>query len=193
MQCAGGESTGYFLKQGAFVTGLDISENCCNIYKKRYPKCNIVCSSILDTQFSDSSFDIIMTDSLHHLHPYVNQGMSEICRILKPGGYFCCWEPVSGSLIDLMRKIWYKMDKKYFMENEGSINIEKLIKFHKNQFEIINHIYGGNLAYVFVNLSMALRIPLKIIKLYAPSFITVENVLNRFQPKFFSCWVLALF
>ena len=101
--CGGGESTGYFIKHGASVAGLDISESCCAIYQKRYPECPVMCSSILKTQFSDSSFDIIMTDSLHHIHPYVNHGINEILRILKPGGYFCCWEPVSGSLVDLLR------------------------------------------------------------------------------------------
>ena len=191
--CGGGESTGYFLRHGATVTGLDISDNCCAIYNKRYPECNVVCSSILETQFLDNSFDIVITDSLHHLHPYVNKAMKEIYRILKPGGYFCCWEPVSGSLIDIFRKIWYKIDKKYFQKNEKSIDIVRLIKLYKNHFENTNCIYGGNLAYIFINSAGILRIPLNLVKLYAPILIPAENILNCFQPKFFSCWVLGLF
>jgi ubiquinone/menaquinone biosynthesis C-methylase UbiE len=190
--CGGGESTGYFLKHGALVTGLDISENCCAIYRKRYPECSVVCSSILNTQFTDSSFDIVMTDSLHHLHPYVNQGMDEIRRILKPGGYFCFWEPISHSLADLLRKIWYRMDARYFLENEGSIDIKRLVESQANYFEMIDCIYGGNLAYLFVNLSMALRIPVRIVKFYSPLFIAAESFLDRFQPKFLSCWALCL-
>lgn len=190
--CGGGVSTGYFLRHGAFVSGLDISENCCAVYRKRYPKCSVMCSSILKTQFTDSSFDIIMTDSLHHLHPYVNQGMNEIRRILKPGGYFCCWEPVSGSLVDLLRKTWYKADTKYFLENEESIDIRRLVESQAHYFQMVDCIYGGNLAYLFVNLSMAFRIPIGVVKFYAPVFIAVENLLSRFQPRFLSCWALCL-
>jgi len=190
--CGGGESTGYFFRHGALVTGLDISENCCAIYRKRYPECSVVCSSILDTQFAGSSFDIVMTGSLHHLHPYVNQGMDEIRRILKPGGYFCCWERILHSLAYLLRKSLYRMDARYFLENEGSIDIKRLVQTQAHHFQMVDCVYGGNLAYLFVNLSMALRIPVRIVKFYSPLFIVAESFLDRFQPKFLSCWALCL-
>lgn len=190
--CGGGEATGYFLGHGAVVTGLDISENCCTIYRKRYPECSVMCSSILETQLSDSSFDIVITDSLHHLHPYVNQGMNEIRRILKPGGYFCCWEPVSGSLVDLLRKAWYKTDTKYFLENEKAIDIRQLVESQEHYFQMVDCIYGGNLAYLFVNLSMTFHIPIGFVKFYAPVLIAAENFLNRLQFRFLSCWALCL-
>jgi len=176
----------------SIVTGLDISEKCCAIYRKRYPECSVMYSSILNTQFTDSFFDIVITDSLHHLHPYVSQGMNEICRILKPGGYFCCYEPVSGSLVDFLRKTWYKIDPKYFLQNERSIDIKRLVESQAHYFQRVDCIYGGNLAYLFVNLSMAFRVPIGILKFYAPVLIAVENLLNRIQPQILSCWALCL-
>src|SRR5256885_2242047 len=44
--CGGGESTGYFRQRGAHVVGLDIADECCRIYKARFPDGEIVCSSI---------------------------------------------------------------------------------------------------------------------------------------------------
>ena len=192
--CGGGEATAYFLRHGSTVTGLDISEACCRIYSQRYAKqnCKVVCSSILRTDFPDSCFDIVLTDSLHHLHPQVDQAMKEIFRILKPNGYFCCWEPSAGSFIDLFRRAWYRLDKKYFMNNERAIDVHRLEKSHQNRFELIKKTFGGNLAYLFVNCSMAFRINEKLVKFYAPAFIAIEGFLNRFQTRFVSCWALCL-
>jgi ubiquinone/menaquinone biosynthesis C-methylase UbiE len=41
--------------------------------------------------------------------------MKEFYRILKPGGHLLLWEPSAGSILNLLRKIWYKLDKKYFI------------------------------------------------------------------------------
>ena len=190
--CGGGEGTSYLMTRGADIVGLDISEECCNIYKSRYPKSKVVCSSILQTEFPDSCFDIVLTDSLHHLHPNVDKGVAEIYRILKPNGYFCCWEPSSHSLPDMFRRIWYQLDQKFFEQNEQSIDMVSLERAHKNRFQVISTIYGGNVAYLLVNCSMALRIPPQFVRVYARHLIDFEKVLTRFQNRFLSMWVLSL-
>lgn len=126
--CGGGQFTGYLVKMGTEVTGLDISEKCCRIYKARFPGCKIVCGSILQTPFENDTFDLVVTDSLHHLYPYVDECITEILRILKPNGYLLMWEPSSGSIFDIARKIWYKIDPKYFEQNEKSIDCDLLKK-----------------------------------------------------------------
>ncbi|HLP44947.1 MAG TPA: class I SAM-dependent methyltransferase [Candidatus Kapabacteria bacterium] len=190
--CGGGQTTGFLLKNNALVTGLDISESQCEIYKKRYGSCDVVCSSIIETGFPDSYFDLVVMESLHHLYPHTDKGINEIHRILKPGGYFLLWEPCAGSIFDLFRKIWYKIDKYYFEKNERSIDLQKMMKFHDPQFELIQRKYGGNLAYLFVQESMVLRINPKIVNFYAQALLRVEKIVNRIQPPFLSLWVLAL-
>jgi len=191
--CGGGEATEYFLSKGSIVTGLDISEECCEIYKKRHQNNEIVCSSILSTKFQDNYFDIIVTDSLHHIHPHLNKGIAEIIRILKPNGYFHCWEPSEGSILDLARRIWYKLDNKFFMENEKSINIDRMNEKHKPKLKLIDKTYGGSIAYLLVIHAMPLRIPLSIVRVYAKFFMKVEDKIAYFHNRFFSCWVGALF
>jgi ubiquinone/menaquinone biosynthesis C-methylase UbiE len=190
--CGGGEATGYFLHHGSNVAGLDISEKCCEIYAARYKPCEIVCSSILQTCFPDSYFDVVITDSLHHLHPEIKRGITEIHRIMKPNALFCCWEPNARSFLNIVRKTWYKLDPNYFQNNEKAIDIEKLKRDHETRFEKIREIYGGNLAYIFVNLSMIMRIPEYYVKQFATLFISVENFINKIYANFISLWVICL-
>ncbi|MCG8605930.1 class I SAM-dependent methyltransferase [bacterium] len=190
--CGGGQGTGYLMARDANVVGLDISEKCCDIYRRRYSKARIVCSSILQTGFPDSYFDIIITDSLHHLPPNLEAAIAEIDRILKPGGYLCCWEPNANSLPDYLRRVWYRLDTKFFRENEQSISIDWLKRKYNDRFEVVSTTYGGNVAYLLVNCSMALRIPPRIVSVYAPALLFGERVLTPFQPKFMSLWVLCL-
>lgn len=190
--CGGGEATEYFLSKGAIVTGVDISENCCEIFRKKFPHMKVYCSSMLCTELESASFDFIITDSLHHLHPDVNHGITEILRLLKPGGSFMFWEPTNGSIFDIIRKMWYRFDSKYFQPNELSIDAKKILNDHHEKIEILSIKYGGNLAYILVNLTMALRLPIRYLKFYARPAIFVENILNKIQPKFFSFWVLCL-
>ena len=189
--CGGGEATGYLLQRGASVTGLDISDECCRIYGERFPGCHVVCKSIRDAEFQPASFDLVLTDSLHHLHPRVDEAIALIHRILKPNGLLCCWEPSRNSLIDLIRRGWYRLDKRYFQANERAIAVEDVLG-RPRVFSPQRVIYGGSVAYVFVNLSMALRIPVSLVNVYAPFFMSAERVLNRVHPRFLSCWVLCL-
>jgi ubiquinone/menaquinone biosynthesis C-methylase UbiE len=190
--CGGGEATVYLKARGAEVTGLDISERCCELYAQRFPDGKVVCASMLRTGLPDASFDLVLTDSLHHLHPYVREAMTEMNRILKPDGYFLCWEPNAGSVLDLARKIWYRLDRKFFESNEESIEIKKLMTSSGDAFEIVSNRYGGNVAYLFVNLSMALRIPTGLVTFYAPFFMWLERKLGIIRWRFVSAWVLCL-
>jgi SAM-dependent methyltransferase len=191
--CGGGENTHYLIGKGAVVTGLDISEKQCEIYRRRFPGCRVTCASILATNLDDRSFDLVMTESLHHLHPYVDQAVAEIGRVLKPGGLFVLWEPPAGAIPDFFRKIWYRLDQRYFEENERSIDVRVLRKRHDRTFEMLRCLYGGNVAHVFVQGSIFFRIPPSWVRFYAPALIRLDRALQILQTRLTSCWVLALF
>jgi SAM-dependent methyltransferase len=191
--CGGGENTGYFLSKGATVTGVDISERQCEIYQNRFPLSKVVCTTVTQTPFPDKHFDMIVTESLHHLHPEVSKGVAELHRLLKPGGYLLIWEPSAGSILDLMRKAWYKFDSKYFRDNEHSISLKRLVRDQSEQFTLEKYRYGGNIGYLFVHSSMHFRIPVKWIDTYASALLSVERLLMPLQTKLTACWVLALF
>lgn len=191
--CGGGQNTAALEGTGARVVGIDLSEGQCEQYARRFPDAQVRCGSILDTGFPDASFDLIVCESLHHLHPYVNDGMRELVRLLRPGGHLLVWEPSAGSVLDLARKVWYRLDRKYFEENEAAIDVERLARKHAGSVKLLRRRYGGNVAYLLVATSMVLRIPVKWVGRMAPVLMPVERVLGVLQTRLTSLWVLGLF
>jgi SAM-dependent methyltransferase len=185
--CGGGENTAYFLSRGAVVSAQDI----CELYRKRYPECAVERSSILGTGYPDASFDIVAINSLHHLHPYTSDAMCEIARLLKPGGYLLLWEPCSGSIADLARKLWYRLDRRCFLPNEAAINLAELLG-GSSKFEIVSERYGGNFEFLLVFSSMHFRIPQVFVGYYAPICHFLEKAMNRLNWRFLACWMLVL-
>jgi ubiquinone/menaquinone biosynthesis C-methylase UbiE len=191
--CGGGQSTFALMDYGFDFVGVDISDQQCINYKNRFPHSNVLRSSILETNFNDGEFDLIVTDSLHHLHPNVNQCIDEFIRLLKPGGVILLWEPSSGSIFDYLRRAWYRLDKKFFEDNEASIDIDRIKRDHMNSIELKKCIYGGNIGYLLINTSLILRINIKLMPIIYILFYPIDKFIEIFQTKQTSIWGLALF
>lgn len=93
-----GCGTGYFTKEivktGAFVTAIDISPELLDIAKLEIKESNVifVLDNAYDLSFDANSFDSIVGSSvLHHLE--IEKAVSEMFRVLKPGGSFYFTEP----------------------------------------------------------------------------------------------------
>ncbi|MFH1537900.1 MAG: class I SAM-dependent methyltransferase [bacterium] len=189
--CGTGQLAGALLDKGAEVTGLDISSEMLEEFKKRWPRCNTICASILNKDIESASFDaVVVAGGLHHLHPHVQKAIDEIHRILKPGGYFCLLEPHAGSLPDTIRRLWYRTDA-LFEENEHSIDVDKLIADNADRFEFVKTKFMGNIAYLFVLNSMVFRMPLLLKRIYAPLLFLLESFFNTFQGKRLSCMFIS--
>ena len=190
--CGGGENTGFFLEQGASVEGCDLSPEQCRIYAQRYPQCRVTCGSMLNTEYDDGTFNLVVVDSLHHLHPNVNECIDEVLRILRPDGYLLLWEPSAGSIFDLARKCWYRLDRRYFQENEKSIDVRAILRDRGHRLENVRTEYGGNVGYLLVFTNMVFRIPPFMLDYVAPALRATERCLLPLKTRPFACWVLAL-
>ena len=187
-----GQTTRYLTCLGADVTALDISEAAIDSLRKRFPGIKTLCASICDTKLKSGSLDcVVIIGGLHHLHPRLYDAIEEIHRILKKGGYFCFSEPPQGTLMDMIRKLWYRFDRGLFEENEAAIDIDELKKRYQLRFEFIKQKYMGNIAYLLVMNSLAFRIPLSIKPFYTPLLLRMEKIFERFQGKTFSCSLLC--
>lgn len=189
--CGSGQTTGYLLSKRAQVTGLDVSPRQIKSFKTRWPGVEARCASIFESNIAGESFDIVgIVGGLHHLHPNCALGVSEIHRLLKPGGYFCFAEPHKGSLPDALRKLWYKYDK-LFAPNEASIDLDQLKEQFAGKFDFQNELYLGNIAYLFVLNSMIFRIPVTLKSFYTPPAMACESFVNKFMTKRSSCFVVC--
>jgi SAM-dependent methyltransferase len=188
--CGGGQSSQFFNNFNCKILGVDISENQCNFFTKILPNQEVICSSILDFKV-DKKFDIIITDSLHHLHPNVNDVLNTLDSYLKEDGIIIFWEPNKDSIFDFFRRLIYKIDKKYFLDNEESISVRDITNNLRN-YRKINLIYGGNLGYLFLNLSMALRIKSEYKRYYFKIVMFIEKIINIVQFKNNSLWFILV-
>ena len=189
--CGTGQTTEYLLARGADVTGLDISNEVIESFRARWSNVHAVKRSLLDSGLPASSFDCVaVVGGLHHIHPNLNLAMREIHRILKPGGYLCFMEPHSGSLPDLIRRVWYKFDR-YFSDNEEAIDMKALQQEFRSKFDLSRADYGGNLAFLLVLNSLIFRIPVWAKKFYSPLLMKLEGKIDKLQGRLTSCFVVA--
>ena len=189
--CGSGQTTEYLLAHGANVTGLDISNEVIEQFHTRWTNAHAVNRSLLDSGLPDNSFDcVVVVGGLHHIHPNVKRAVTELHRVLKPGGHLCFMEPHSGSLPDLVRRVWYRCDR-FFSDNEASIDVARLQRDFQSHFELKRVQHLGNVAFLLVLNSLIFRLPPRVKKLLAPSLLKLEPLINKLQTKLTSCFVVA--
>jgi ubiquinone/menaquinone biosynthesis C-methylase UbiE len=143
--CGSGQMAEYLSSRGALVTGLDVSSEVINLFKRKLPQCGAVARSIFTSGFPDEHFDAVMVvGGLHHVHPDVGGAVAEIHRIVKPGGHFYFAEPHVGSLADMARQLWYRLDP-LFDANEAGIDLADLQRQNADRFDFVRTTYTGGL------------------------------------------------
>ena len=90
MGCGGGIDSAEFARNGALVTSADFSqtsvETTRNLLKEADLPVNVVRADATNLQFDDNTFDCVYSFGVLHHIPNVEKALSEIKRVLKPGG-----------------------------------------------------------------------------------------------------------
>ena len=189
--CGSGQTTEYLLAKRADVTGLDISNEAIESFSARWPNTKALRRSLFNSGLAADSFDCVaIVGGLHHIHPHLSEGLAEIHRVLKPGGYFCFMEPHAGSLPDVVRRFWYKHDR-LFADNEAAIDLRGIETEFAERFGFRAVKYQGNIAFLLVLNSLVFRIPAAWKPFYSRPLMTAERMLGFFQGRLSSCFVVA--
>lgn len=99
--------------------GLDLSRTLLKALKEGMPHVTAVHGDAQDLPFDDNSFDTVMLFSgLHHL-PKVEESLQGICRVLRSGGCFFCFEPND--------RAWYRAPMRFL---RGKKAIRDFIKIY---------------------------------------------------------------
>jgi ubiquinone/menaquinone biosynthesis C-methylase UbiE len=90
LACGNGRHIMWLAKEGASVTGVDISAELLSIVKKRLENeglsARLICSDITSMPLEDESFDAIVCDSFQVI-PDMRSALVESFRVLKTNGY----------------------------------------------------------------------------------------------------------
>ncbi len=90
--CGTGQLLREFAQFGCATTGIDLSEKMCDIAKTYPPDSKIICQNILDCNFDDEEFDVIIMQNSIHCFPLseANVLTRKVHNWLKPNGIFFC-------------------------------------------------------------------------------------------------------
>lgn len=99
--CGTGEQTIKALRAGAFVTAIDISPKSVELVIEKAKNLENLDSHLTalvedahHLSFCDNTFDVIIGNGILHHLPQLSQAISEIYRVLKPGGHAVFVEPM---------------------------------------------------------------------------------------------------
>ena len=120
------------------ITGIDMSDGMLKHHKGNHLK-----GSAEDIPFCSGMFDVVFCRSvLHHL-PNPEKALSEIIRVLKPGGKFVCWETNKSWIANIVRRFTQHGD--HFSEYHTAFsNLPSLVNKYFHSMEVK---YQGYLGY----------------------------------------------
>jgi ubiquinone/menaquinone biosynthesis C-methylase UbiE len=144
--CGNGEESIYVAKHGARkVHGIDISDVSIRNCRQRAAEeglgdvCEFQTMDAEALQYPDNHFDMIMEYGvLHHLD--LDKGMSELARVLKPGGVIICTETLAHN--PLIR--WYRQRTPHL---RTAWEVQHILG--KPQFAIIDRHFGQREMHFF--------------------------------------------
>lgn len=122
--------------------GIDISENMLHLAKSQLQNtAELVLGDAEHLPYEKNKFDAIYcNDSFHH-YPAPREVVSEVSRVLKPGGTFIigdCWQPFGArSIMNFYMKHSNEGDVKIYSEKEISIILSS--HFHEIKWTRINY------------------------------------------------------
>jgi len=88
-------ATGSWLSEHGTVTGVDFEPLALELYREARPKASLAVGSIASLPFADGSFDAVLcvTVLYHDAVADPVAAVSELGRVLRPGGTLCLMEP----------------------------------------------------------------------------------------------------
>ena len=92
VSCGAGGGASYIMRtfRPASYTGLDLNPASIDFCRRRHklPGLDFVQGDAEDLPFADQSFDAVINVEASHQYPHLDRFLSEVVRVLRPGGYF---------------------------------------------------------------------------------------------------------
>ena len=84
------------------ITGVDLSPNAVSLCNESYnlDNLNFLVGDSANLPFDDNSVDVVVNVESSHCYPSITDFISEVCRVLKPGGHLLYCDLVIDSSLD---------------------------------------------------------------------------------------------
>lgn len=133
------------------ITGVDLSPNAVSLCNNSYNlnNLNFLAGDSAKLPFEDNSVDVILNVESSHCYPSIPDFISEVCRVLKPGGHFLyCDLVIDSDLHDHLNKLKNNnlSDLNYIDITENIIKASELMTDDRN--DIINKVNSNFLRKV---------------------------------------------
>jgi len=133
------------------ITGVDLSPNAVSLCNNSYNlnNLNFLAGDSAKLPFEDNSVDVILNVESSHCYPSIPDFISEVCRVLKPGGHFLyCDLVIDSDLHDHLNKLKsnYLSNLNYIDITENIIKASELMTDDRN--DIINKVNSNFLRKV---------------------------------------------
>lgn len=169
----------------AKVTGFDISPSACEEFERIVGRPAIEVDLTKPYAEMDGHFDAaLIIGGLHHCVADLDTTLSNVARMLKPGGVLLMCEPNDGFVLERIRGLWYGQDKYFDADSEHALDHAELLKSVSGEFSLNSLSYIGGPAYFLILNSLILRVPLTWKPKLAPVLTRIERLYHHLPGKF---------
>jgi SAM-dependent methyltransferase len=180
LACGSGHSSLALLKRfpNAVVTGFDISSAACEDYRRNVGRPCIE-SDLTQPLLEASIFDAaIIVGGLHHCIADLPTVLHNLANMVRPGGRLLMLEPNRTFVLEVVRWLWYRLDKYFDAATERALSHAELVERAGAQFTPEKVAYYGGPGYFLIAQSLLFRIPKPVKRVIAPPLMVVERIFN---------------
>lgn len=163
---------------GISTTGYDISEAACRDYRTNIGGAAHQVDLTLPYTANVLHDAALVIGGLHHCVLDLKTTLTNVARIVRPGGRFMMMEPSDHSFLSGIRRIWYKADSWFESDTEHALKHEELLAMAAPYFTLEKVLYTGGPAFYLILNSLIMRVPLRAKPVLAPFMFPIESAYN---------------
>lgn len=179
------------------IAGCDISEAAARDFTARHGRPCFVWDLTKAIEPEQRYDAVLVMGGIHHLVLDLGTAFANIDRLLNPGGRLIMMEPNADFVLEPLRRLWYRTDKKHFdADSEHALSHPRLARDYAGALRPFGVTYFGGPAYFLLLQNWVMRIPNGSKRWMAPVLMRTERLYHRLPGRlpfasFVACWQKA--
>ena len=162
------------------IVGSDISEKAAKDYERTTGGTCHVADFTKPFDIGQHFDAAIVSGGIHHFVADLDMAFDNIARLLRPGGVLLMSEPNAEYVLQPLRDLWYRLDRKHFDHaTERALTHDELLARFSDRFAAESVVYKGGPGALLILHNWALRIPQSFKPWYASPVMAIERAWER--------------